>query len=190
LGKGSCIGAQVWINDCIRDGKCRIRVGKNVLVGRGAMLSTNSQLDISDFTLIGPNCCFSNADHYFHDINLPILQQGAEGSGPLIVEENCWFGFGAIVPKGVLIGRGSIVGAGAVVLNDIPAFCVAVGCPARIVKFYDFSENRWRMLPPDGDMTVLQRSRDSSPPPSREAYAMTLNANNRMDRIDPCLAGP
>jgi acetyltransferase-like isoleucine patch superfamily enzyme len=35
---------------------------------------------------------------------------------------------------GVTIGQGAVVGAGAVVLHDIPAFAVAAGVPARVVR--------------------------------------------------------
>jgi acetyltransferase-like isoleucine patch superfamily enzyme len=38
------------------------------------------------------------------------------------------------VSRGVLIGEGSVVGANAVVTRDLPAYCVAVGVPARVVK--------------------------------------------------------
>jgi acetyltransferase-like isoleucine patch superfamily enzyme len=190
LGKGSCIGNGVWINDCVRDGQCRIKVGRSVLVGRGSMLSTSTKLEIGDFTLTGPNCCFSNADHRFDDLYQPIMQQGASSHKSLIIEENCWFGFGASVLKGIRIGRGSVIGAGAVVLHDIPPFCIAVGCPAKIVKFYDFLENRWHPLPNGGNLEPLKQSREKAPPPSRDMYLSKLSANSKIQSIDACLAGP
>ena len=39
-----------------------------------------------------------------------------------------------IILPGVSIGEGAIVGAGAVVTHNIPAYSVAVGNPARVVK--------------------------------------------------------
>jgi acetyltransferase-like isoleucine patch superfamily enzyme len=53
---------------------------------------------------------------------------------PVIIEEDCWLGTGAIVLPGVRIGRGSIIGAGAVVTKDIPPMSVATGVPARVVR--------------------------------------------------------
>lgn len=53
---------------------------------------------------------------------------------PVIIEEDCWLGTGAIVLPGVHIGRGSIIGAGAVVTKDIPPLSLAVGVPARVVR--------------------------------------------------------
>jgi len=42
-----------------------------------------------------------------------------------------------IILPGVTIGRGAVVGAGAVVSKDIPDYAVAVGNPAKVVKFRD-----------------------------------------------------
>jgi len=53
---------------------------------------------------------------------------------PVVIEEDCWLGTGAIVLPGVRIGRGSIIGAGAVVTKDVPPLSVALGVPARIVR--------------------------------------------------------
>ena len=52
----------------------------------------------------------------------------------IIIEDNVWIGFGAVILKGVRVGKGSIVGACGVVTKDIPPFCVAAGNPAKIVK--------------------------------------------------------
>jgi phosphonate metabolism protein (transferase hexapeptide repeat family) len=46
-----------------------------------------------------------------------------------------WIGHGAIVLPGVSIGTGAAVGAGAVVTQDLPPFAVAVGVPARVLRF-------------------------------------------------------
>lgn len=46
-----------------------------------------------------------------------------------------WLGHGAIVLPGVTIGTGAAIGAGAVVTKDVPAFAIAVGNPARIIRF-------------------------------------------------------
>jgi acetyltransferase-like isoleucine patch superfamily enzyme len=49
---------------------------------------------------------------------------------PVVIEDDAWVGIGAIVLKGVCIGRGARVGAGAVVTADVPAGAWVVGNPA------------------------------------------------------------
>ena len=49
--------------------------------------------------------------------------------------DDVWIGHGAIVLPGVAIGTGAAVGAGAVVTKDLPPFAVAVGVPARVLRY-------------------------------------------------------
>ncbi len=59
-----------------------------------------------------------------------------EGYGKrTLIGHDVWIGSQAIILPGVRIGTGAIVGAGAVVAKDVPAYAVAVGNPARIVKY-------------------------------------------------------
>jgi acetyltransferase-like isoleucine patch superfamily enzyme len=64
----------------------------------------------------------------------------ALNNGPVIIGNDVWIGSHAIVLSGINIGDGAVVGAGAVVSKDIPPYGIAVGNPARIVK-YRFSED-------------------------------------------------
>lgn len=56
---------------------------------------------------------------------------------PVLIEENVWVGFDAIILPGVTIGRGAVVGCKTVVTDDIPPYAVVVGNPARIIKYLD-----------------------------------------------------
>ena len=57
-----------------------------------------------------------------------------------------WLGHGVIVLPGVTIGTGAAIGAGAVVTKDVPPFAVAVGNPARILRFRFPAELRAALL--------------------------------------------
>lgn len=54
-------------------------------------------------------------------------------SGPVTIGNNVYFARNCTVLKGVTIGDNCIIGFGSVVIKDIPANSVAVGCPARVV---------------------------------------------------------
>jgi phosphonate metabolism protein (transferase hexapeptide repeat family) len=50
------------------------------------------------------------------------------------IGHDVWIGHAAIVLPGRTIGNGAVIGAGSVVTKDIPAYAVAVGNPARVVR--------------------------------------------------------
>jgi galactoside O-acetyltransferase len=56
---------------------------------------------------------------------------------PVHIERRAWIGFGVSIMKGVRIGEGAVIGAGSVVTRDVPAYCVAAGNPARVVRQLD-----------------------------------------------------
>jgi virginiamycin A acetyltransferase len=73
---------------------------------------------------------------YFTRIN---NNKDSMSKGPIIIEDEVWLGYGAIILSGVRIGRGAIVGAGSVVTRNIPPYSIVAGNPARIIR-YRFSE--------------------------------------------------
>lgn len=55
-------------------------------------------------------------------------------SAPVRLHDNVWIGFDVCVLPGVTIGEGSVVGARSVVSEDVPAYTVAAGNPARVIR--------------------------------------------------------
>lgn len=56
------------------------------------------------------------------------------------IGHDVWIGHGAVIMPGVKVGIGAVIGTGAVVTKDIPDYGVAVGVPARVIK-YRFPED-------------------------------------------------
>lgn len=55
--------------------------------------------------------------------------------GPLIIMNDVWVGYNAILMSGSLLGNGCVIGAGSTVAGKIPPYAVAVGNPARVIKY-------------------------------------------------------
>lgn len=51
-----------------------------------------------------------------------------------IIGNDTWIGHGSIIMPEVKIGDGAVIGSGSIVTKDIPAYAVAVGSPAKIIK--------------------------------------------------------
>jgi acetyltransferase-like isoleucine patch superfamily enzyme len=55
--------------------------------------------------------------------------------GPTTIGHDVWVGAGVHILGGTTIGTGAVIGAGSVVARDVPPYAVAVGSPARTVRF-------------------------------------------------------
>jgi maltose O-acetyltransferase len=56
-------------------------------------------------------------------------------AGDVVIEDSCWIGFRVFINQGVRIGSNSVIGSHAVVTRNIPPHSIAVGAPAKVVKF-------------------------------------------------------
>lgn len=61
--------------------------------------------------------------------------KGDVETAPINIMDNAWISYNVCVLKGVTIGQGAIIGAGSVVTSDIPDFSIAVGNPARVIRY-------------------------------------------------------
>ena len=118
----------------------RVDYGHNISIGDGSWVNYGmTVLDVAPVAigadvLIGPNCSLYTA---IHPTEPGPRRAKWESSAPITLEDNVWLGGSVVVCPGVTIGENSIIGAGAVVTRDIPANCIAVDNPARVVKDLD-----------------------------------------------------
>ena len=110
-----------------------ITMGSHCTVNSYAILYGQGGLRIGNDVRIAPQVMIMPTNHIYEDPDVPIRKQGLRAKG-VKIEDDVWFGVGAIVLDGVTIGKGSVIGAGAVVTRDIPPYSVAVGVPAKVVK--------------------------------------------------------
>ena len=60
---------------------------------------------------------------------------------PIVLKKGCLIGMESFVMPGVTVGEGAIVGAGSLVTKDIPAWTIAAGRPAKVLK--QIPERNW-----------------------------------------------
>jgi acetyltransferase-like isoleucine patch superfamily enzyme len=72
--------------------------------------------------------------HRFDDPTEPVPWQGFTTKGPTRVGDNVWCGANVVITSGVSIGERCVIGANSVVTEDIPAFSVAAGAPAKVLR--------------------------------------------------------
>ncbi len=96
-------------------------------------LGPKGRMVIGSDTFIGPECYFRNAHHQYDQLDVSIMLQG-HISKDIIIGNHVWIGARCILLGGATIGDFAILAAGSVVSFEIPAYSIAVGNPARVVK--------------------------------------------------------
>lgn len=123
-------------------------------IGRHTYIGANTDVEnamIGNFCSIADHCRIGMASHTLDKLSTsPIFTQKingcrvcwcvAEDCTPLkneraFIGNDVWIGSHVLVNGGVHIGNGAVIGAGAVVVKDIPPYAIAVGVPARVVRF-------------------------------------------------------
>ena len=126
IGDDSVIYPPFWC-----DYGYNIEMGKGCLANHGLTVLDGAKVRFGDNVLIGPGCYFHTAGH---PIDPDQRKQWLVYTKPITVGNNVWFGAGVHVLPGVTIGDNAVIGAGSIVTKDIPADCVAVGNPCKVVK--------------------------------------------------------
>lgn len=116
--------------------------GENIILGRNVEINMNcvfldcNTITIGDYTGIGPGV-------HIYAVGHPVnpTERLSEGNkfwnsytAPVTIGRNVWIGGGAIILPGVTIGDNTTIGAGSVVSKSIPANCLAVGNPCKVIK--------------------------------------------------------
>jgi acetyltransferase-like isoleucine patch superfamily enzyme len=135
VGEGVLFEPGVWIT---APNDARVRIGEGSFLNRNVMVASHTLVEIGAHCMLANGCFVSDAGHRFDDPQKPITWQGFESKGPTRIGENCWLGANVIVTSGVNIGERCVIGAGSVVTRDIPAFSIAAGAPAKVIRQVEY----------------------------------------------------
>ena len=113
------------------------KVGKNCYIGYDVWVDmTHMQyVEIEDHVHISTRCSLlchqRNLGEYYEGDDYARLPYQKK---KIVLMKGCLLGIGTIVLGGVTVGEGAIIGAGSLVVKDIPAWTIAYGSPARVVR--------------------------------------------------------
>lgn len=118
-------------------------IGNNSFVGNSVLICADS-IQIGDDVLVSWGCTIIDNDLHSltwaeRALDVREWRQGRKSwddvtIAPIKIHDKAWIGFNAIILKGVSIGEGAVVGCGSVVTKDVPAYTVAAGNPARVLR--------------------------------------------------------
>jgi acetyltransferase-like isoleucine patch superfamily enzyme len=120
-----------------------LTIGARTFVGLGLM-SVAQHVSIGDDVMVSWGTTI--VDHHSHSTRaserINDVQQWIKGRkdwtgvkiAPVRIENRAWLGFNVSVLAGVIIGEGAIIGACSLVTKSVPAWTIAVGNPARVIR--------------------------------------------------------
>ncbi|KAF0191350.1 MAG: transferase hexapeptide repeat containing protein [Gammaproteobacteria bacterium] len=124
-----------------RESVIQTGVGGSVIIGDDTHVQPRCQISaykgclrIGKRVEIAPGCAFYPYNHAV-DSRRSIREQPIYTAGGISVGDDVWLGYGVIVLDGVEIGNGAVIGAGSVVTGKIPDNAIAVGIPARVIRY-------------------------------------------------------
>jgi acetyltransferase-like isoleucine patch superfamily enzyme len=135
LGPGVLLEPGVWIT---APGEARVVIGAGSFLNMGVMVASQQLVEIGEHCMLANGCFVSDASHRFDDPERPVTWQGFTSKGPTRIGPNCWLGANVVVTSGVSVGERCVIGANSVVTGEIPAFSVAAGAPARVLRRVEY----------------------------------------------------
>ncbi len=114
-----------------------ITIGNNCSIGDNGHITAINKIHLGDNVLLGPKVLITDNSHgqiNIEELDIAPNKRALFSSGPVIIEDNVWIGEKASIMPNVRVGKGSIIAANSVVTKDIPAYCLAAGVPAKIIK--------------------------------------------------------
>jgi len=116
---------------CRLSGTPKIVCGDDFYLNAGCHLL--GDIEFGQHVMIGPKTVIWGRDHGMA-VGLPMKHQPHENA-PIRVGDDVWIGANVTILKGVSIGSGAVIGAGSVVSRDVPRYAIAVGNPAKVIKY-------------------------------------------------------
>ena len=107
-----------------------VTIGKNVTVMNGVLMMSAGGITIEDNVMIAANVQLISNNHDPYDRYVITCK-------PILIKEGAWIGAGATILPGVTIGKYAIIGANSLVSKNIPDYGVAVGSPAKVIKYLE-----------------------------------------------------
>lgn len=149
FGKGLTTGVDCRIDAFPKATPKCLFIGNDVQINDSVHIGAVNSVVIGNRVLIASKVFITDHNHGFYGQDgvhsSPLIPPAKRqiSSSPVKIEDDVWIGeFVSILP-GVSIGKGSIIGTMSVVTKDIPPYSIAVGTPAKVIKQYDFQQNKW-----------------------------------------------
>jgi acetyltransferase-like isoleucine patch superfamily enzyme len=112
----------------------KISIEERTFLGEYVSIYGHGDVSIGKDCLIAMNTSILSSNHTIPPIGVHI---NSKPDIPLrtVIEDDVWIGANCVVLGGIKIERGAVIGAGSVVTKSVPPYAIAVGNPAKVIKY-------------------------------------------------------
>ena len=114
-----------------------IHIGNGCTIRNRNHITAINKITIGNNLLTGNDVLISDNNHgraVMEDMQIRPQDRPICSKGEIIIGNNVWIGEKAVILGNVKIGDGAIIAANSVVTHDVPAYSIAAGVPAKIIK--------------------------------------------------------
>jgi len=112
----------------------RIKLGSDVALNNAVLNSWGGDITIGSGVFCGHNVLLLAGKHDYRQLGVDRQHAIPTGGHDITIGEGAWLASNVTVLGPCTIGEHAVIAAGAVVTSDVPAFAVAAGIPARVIK--------------------------------------------------------
>ena len=136
LGSGVSFGAHSQLRPSSFYGG---ELGEGCEIGPGTTFGPLAYIGCAGMIRIGRDCMFGPrvsliAENHVISPRYETMKHAGVTRAGIEIGDDCWIGANVVILDGARIGIGCVIGASSVVRGEIPAYSIAVGSPARVVK--------------------------------------------------------
>ena len=121
-----------------------LKRGKGSVIYRSVRkdLPPFNQFSLGRYSVVEDFSCLNNAVGDLIIGDYTRIGLGNTIIGPVLIGNHV----NSVILPGVTLGKHCVVAAGSVVSRSIPAYSICAGCPAKVIKSYDFATKEWKKV--------------------------------------------
>ena len=139
LGRYSVVEDFSCLNNAVGD----LTIGDYTRIGlRNTIIGPTA---IGNHVNLAQNVTVTGLNHNYENVEKRIDEQGVS-TQTVVIEDDVWIGANSVILPGVTLGKHCVVAAGSIVTHSVPPYSICDGCPANVIKSYDFETNEWEKV--------------------------------------------
>jgi virginiamycin A acetyltransferase len=179
IGEGAYVFKSVISGNNIQIGKYTSINGPNTTI-----YSEVNAISIGNFCSIARNVDIQEWNHPIHTLSTCMMnnklmggniREEMESKGAIKIGHDVWIGAQAVILSGATIGDGAIIGANAVVAGNIPPYAIAVGNPAKVIRYRFNEETIAQLLKIEWWNWEIEKIKNNI-----HLFQLNINLNNEM----------